>query len=128
MTFMTLTFPPRLSIAGKIIPLGLIILQIYHFQSKLGLPWCISGKESACQCRRREFDSLLGRSPGEGNGNPLQYSCLENPMDRGAWQAAVHEVAESRTRLKRLSMQSDKRPKKLNLCQDMTFSSSQDCF
>ena len=36
----------------------------------------------------------LGRSPGEGNGNPLQYSCLENPMDRGAWQAAVHGVAK----------------------------------
>ena len=45
----------------------------------------------------------LGRSPGEGNGNPLQYSCLENPMDRGAWQAAVHGVARSQTRLKRLS-------------------------
>ena len=37
----------------------------------------------------------LGRSPGEGNGNPLQYSCLENPMGRGAWQATVHSVAES---------------------------------
>ena len=45
-----------------------------------------------------------GRSPGEGNGNPLQYSCLENPMDRGAWRAKVHGVTESRTRLKRLSM------------------------
>ena len=39
----------------------------------------------------------LGRSPGEGNGNPLQYSHLENPMNRGAWQATVHEVAESQT-------------------------------
>ena len=38
-----------------------------------------------------------GRSPGEGNGNPLQYSCLENPMDGGAWWAAVHGVAESDT-------------------------------
>ena len=37
----------------------------------------------------------LGRSPGEGNGSPLQYSCLENPMDRGAWQNTVHRVAES---------------------------------
>ena len=40
-----------------------------------------------------------GRSPGEGNGNPLQYSCLENPMDRGAWQATVHGVAKSQTQL-----------------------------
>ena len=41
----------------------------------------------------------LGRSPGEGNGNPLQYSCLENPMDGGAWKAAVHGVAKSQTPL-----------------------------
>ena len=41
----------------------------------------------------------LGRSTGEGNGNLLQYSCLENPMDKGAWQATVHGVAKSRTRL-----------------------------
>ena len=41
----------------------------------------------------------VGRSPGEGNGNPLQYSCLENPMDGGAWWATVHGVAKSRTRL-----------------------------
>ena len=40
-----------------------------------------------------------GRSPGGGNGNPLQYSCLENPMDRGSWKATVHRVAESRTQL-----------------------------
>ena len=40
-----------------------------------------------------------GRSPEEGNENPLQYSCLENPMDRGTWQATVHGVAKSRTRL-----------------------------
>ena len=44
-------------------------------------------------------DSITGsgRSPGEGNGNPLQYSCLENPMDGGAWQAIVHGVAKSQT-------------------------------
>ena len=45
-----------------------------------------------------------GRSPGGGHNNPLQYSCLENPMDRGAWQATVRGVAKSRTRLKQLSM------------------------
>ena len=44
-----------------------------------------------------------GRSPGGGNGNPLQCSCLENPMDRGAWQATARMVAKSQTRLKQLS-------------------------
>ena len=44
-----------------------------------------------------------GRSPGGGHGNLLQYSCMENPLDRGAWQATVHRVTKSRTRLKRLS-------------------------
>ena len=46
----------------------------------------------------------LGRSPGGGNDYPLQYSCLENPIGRGAWQAMVHSIAESRTRLKQPSM------------------------
>ena len=46
----------------------------------------------------------LGRSPGGGHGNPLQYSCLENPMDRGDWQAMIHRVTKSWTQLKQLSM------------------------
>ena len=46
----------------------------------------------------------LERSPGEENGNPLQYSCLENPMDRGAWQATVHRVEQSQTQLNQLSI------------------------
>ena len=54
-------------------------------------------------CRRLGSVSRWGRSPGEGHGNPLQYSCLENPMDRGAWWATVHGVTKSRTRLKWLS-------------------------
>ena len=45
----------------------------------------------------------LGKSPGEGHGNPLQYSCLENPIDRGAWWATVRRVTKSQTELKRLS-------------------------
>ena len=58
------------------------------------------GKESACSAGRPGFDGcVLDRFPGEGNGNPLQYSCLENPMDTGAWLAAVHGVAKSRARL-----------------------------
>ena len=54
----------------------------------------------------RDADSIPGssRSPGGGHDNPLQYSCLENPMDRGAWQATVYRVAESQTSLKKLSM------------------------
>ena len=50
---------------------------------------------------RETPDSIpgLGRSPGEGNGNPLQYSCLENPMDRGAWWAIIHGVAKSQIQL-----------------------------
>ena len=66
-------------------------------------PWWLSGKESFCNAGDSGLIPGTGRSPGEGNGNPLQYSCLENPMDRGAWWATVHGVAKSRTRLKRLS-------------------------
>ena len=57
------------------------------------------GKESACNAGDPGLVPGSGRSPGEGNGNPLQYSCLENPMDGGAWRATVHGVA---TRLKRV--------------------------
>ena len=64
-----------------------------------GLPkWC-SGKESTCQAGDTGLIPESGRSSGEGNGKPLQYSCLENPMDGGAWQATVHGVAKSQTRL-----------------------------
>ena len=58
-------------------------------------------KEPACQCRRLRrpgFNPGLGRSPGEWNGYPLQYSCLENPMDRGDWWATVRGVIKSQTR------------------------------
>ena len=63
------------------------------------------GKELACQCRILRDLGLIpgsGRSPGKGHGNPLKYSCLENPKDRGSWQATVHRVAQSWTRLKQL--------------------------
>ena len=52
-------------------------------------------KKSACSARDQGLILGLRRSPGEGNGNPFQYSCLENSMDRGAWWATVHRVAES---------------------------------
>ena len=72
----------------------------------LGFPDGSTGKESACHAGHSGDADLIsgsGRSPAGGNGNPLQYLCLQNPMDRGAWWAAVQGVAESRTRLKRLS-------------------------
>ena len=65
----------------------------------LGFPGGSDAKESAGNAG--DPGSILGwgRSPGEGNGNPLQYSCLENSVDRGAWWAAVHGVTKSQTRL-----------------------------
>ena len=60
------------------------------------------GKESACNAGDSGLIPGSGRSPGEGNGNPLQYSCLENSMDRGAWGATVHGAAKSWTRLSNL--------------------------
>ena len=71
----------------------------------MSFPDGTSGKEPTCQCRIC-IDSgsvpELGRSPGGGQGNPLQYSCLENSMDREAWQATIHRVAKTWTQLKRL--------------------------
>ena len=69
-----------------------------------GLPWWLSGKESTCDVRDSGSIPGLERSPGGGNSNPLQYSCLENPTNRGAWRATVHGVAKSWTRLRQLSM------------------------
>ena len=73
---------------------------------ELDFPGGTSGKETACQCRRCKrcgSDPWVGKNPGGGHGNSLQHSCLENPMDRGASQAAVHWVTKSQTRLKWLS-------------------------
>ena len=86
-------------------------------RSKNLIFFCLMSKQGASQVElvlknlpanagdARDVDSIpgLGRSPGGGHGNPLQYSCLENPMDRGAWCPTVHGVANSQTRLKRLS-------------------------
>ena len=61
----------------------------------MGFPCSSVRKESACSAGDPGSIPGLGRSPGEGNGNPLQYSCLENLMDRGTWWIAVHGVARS---------------------------------
>ena len=78
----------------------------FNFRALLDFP-CGTGKDPTCQCRSDLKDAGLipawRRSPGGENGNSLQYSCLDNPTDREAWQTAVHRVADSRTQLKLLS-------------------------
>ena len=71
------------------------------------LPWWLIWQKIHLHCRRPRFDPWLGlgRSLGEGNSNPLQYSCLENPMDTGAWWTMVHGVAKSQTWILSLSIQ-----------------------
>ena len=74
--------------------------ELRHDWSDLaGFPGSSDGKASAYNAGGLGSIPGSGRSPGERNGNPLQYSCLENPMDQGAWWATVHRVAKSRTRL-----------------------------
>ena len=63
----------------------------------MGFPDGSDGKESVCSVGDPDLIPGSGRPPGEGNGNTIQYSCLENPMDGGAWQATVHGVAKSWT-------------------------------
>jgi len=65
----------------------------------MGFPGGSDSKESACSSGDLGLIPASGRSPGEGNDKPFQYSCLENPVDRGAWQATIHGVAKSQTRL-----------------------------
>ena len=64
-----------------------------------GLPQSLSSKESSCKAGDASLIPGLGRSSEEGNGNPHQYSCLENPMDRGVWKAIVHGVTKTWTQL-----------------------------
>ena len=67
-----------------------------------GFSWWLGGKDSACNvgdARDMGFIPGSGRYPGGGNGNPLQYSCLEYPMDRGIWWATVHRATQSQTQL-----------------------------
>ena len=72
-----------------------------------GLPQWLNGKEYACNAGSAgDIGSMhgWGRSPAEGNGNPLQYSCLENAMDSGAWWATVQRVAKSQTQIEVMSI------------------------
>ena len=79
-------------------PVGPVQLFSYqsHWKASMVAQWI---KESACNAGDLGSIPGLGRSPGEGNGNPLQCSCLENPLGKDAWQAAVHRVTQSWTQL-----------------------------
>ena len=73
-------------------------LSDFHFLKQVyGFPGSSVGKESACNSEDLGSVPGLGRSPREGHSNPLQYSCLENPMDRATWQVTAHGVAKSQT-------------------------------
>ena len=80
-------------IIGKGYPLQYFGLKNSTDSIVLGFPGGSDGKVSACNVGDPGLIPGSGRSPGKGNGNPLQYSCLENPMDRGAWQTTVYGVA-----------------------------------
>ena len=75
----------------------LAVTQKGTFYRAEGFPSGSDSKESACNAGDMSSIPGSGRSPGDGNGYPLQYSCPENPMDRGTWQATVHRVAKGRT-------------------------------
>ena len=84
-----------------------ILTQFNASVAPIGFPWWLRSKESTCNAEAAGDVGLIPgweRSPGGGHGNPLQYSCMENPMNRGAWWATVHRVAKSWTWLPRLSM------------------------
>ena len=75
----------------------IVIHGLFDLQLFLGFPGGSDGKETACYVGDPASITGSGRSPGEGNGYPLQYSCLANPMDRGVWWAIVHGVPKSQT-------------------------------
>ena len=87
-------------------------------KEKLGFPGGSDYKGFASSVGDVGLIPVSGRSPGDGNGNPLQYSCLENPMDRGAWQAMVHRVSKSQMQLSNFHfLQRKKKCYQLNMTQ-----------
>ena len=83
-----------------------LIFESWQWYYPEGFPGGTGGKEPACQCRKLKRHGFIpgwGRSPGEEHGNPFQYPCLENTMDREEWRATVHGAAKSRTWLSDLA-------------------------
>ena len=97
-----LHLPQGASITLKIFEPIMGYLGLRHFsdatKEQVGLPLWLSDKESTSQCRTLGSIPGSGRSPGEGNGSPLLYSCLGNPMDRGIWRVTVHGVGKESDR------------------------------
>ena len=93
--------------------------------TKHDFPGGSGGKASVYNAGDLGSSPGLGRSPGEGNGNPLQYYCLENPMDRGAWWATVYGVAKSRTRLSDFAFLYPKQKRTQNILQHRSYAQSQ---
>ena len=85
------------------LPVPMSLFLFLSMASQRGLPWWFSGKESACSARDVGPIPGSGSSPGERNGKPLQYSCLGNPMDRGAWWATVRGAAKELDTTERLN-------------------------
>ena len=84
-----------------------IMEEYVHLELKASLPGGSDGKASACNAGGPSSILGSGRSPGEGNGNPLQYSCLENSMDWGTWWATVHGVTKNWARLSNFAFKSE---------------------
>ena len=88
-------FHGSISLKSSSMQLKIYLLRIYF----IDFPGGSDCKESACNARDPGLIPGSGRSPGEGNGNPLQYSCLEKAMDRGAWEATALGITKNQTRL-----------------------------
>ena len=88
----------RSLILGIFLQKTIILTRLIIYKYICGLPGGSVAKESTCKAPDPSLNPRWGKSPGEGHGNPLLYSCLENPMDRGAWWATDHGVTKSWTR------------------------------
>ena len=93
------SFTGALNLVDSSTYIHIVVLYIVYMYIYTGFPGSSVLKNPPANAGDMGSIPGSGRSPGEGNGNPLQYSCLENPMDRGPWKAAVHGVAESETQL-----------------------------
>ena len=88
---------PKCPLTEEWMKMWLLPISVFILYNGMDFPGSSDGKESACNAGDLGLISGSGKLPGGGNGNPLQYTCLENPMDRGAWLATIYGVTESDT-------------------------------